>query len=251
MTGNTQITLDTVLFVGGDTPASRAFYTLAMNHEQAGNRPGQRISFAPADDVPTPPSGCWVPCFGTTDPAAAGRRALDLGAHPAGTVPIDGRHQPAYSAPDGALFALTDPAGPRPPDQQLGDVAFVDLYTPLAEEAATYYAQTLACQVIDEPAPGPGNYRLLVSADRPVAGVVDMLDVLPSAVAPHWIPFLRVLDLEAEVARLSDLGARVRVPATESAMGPFAVLADPFGVTFGIQTPASDDLLREYVSSTK
>jgi hypothetical protein len=31
-------------------------------------------------------------------------------------------------------------------------------------------------------------------------------------------------------------------------MGPFAVLADPFGVTFGIQTPASDDLLTQYAS---
>ena len=248
MTDNAQITLDTVLFVGGDTPASRAFYTLAMNHQQSEN-PGQRISFVPAGDVPTPPSGCWIPCFGTSD-TAAGRRALDLGARPAGTVLVDDRTLPVYSAPDGALFALTELAVPRPPSPQLGDVAFVDLYTPLAEEAAAYYAQALACQVIDEPAPGPGNYRLLVFADRPGVGVVDMLDVLPSAVAPHWIPFLRVLDLEAEVARLSDLGARVRVPATESAMGPFAVLADPFAVTFGIQTPASDNLLREYVSST-
>ncbi|MFC0454092.1 VOC family protein [Rhodococcus jostii] len=250
MTDSAQIALDTVLFVGGDTTASQAFYTLAMDHARDGDDSGQRISFVPAGDVPTPPSGCWVPCFGTTDSAAAGRRALDLGARPAGTVLADGQTLPVYSAPDGALFALTELAGPRPSSRQLGDVAFVDLYTPLAEEAAAYYARTLACEVIDEPAPGPGNYRLLVFADRPGAGVVDMLDVLPSAVAPHWIPFLRVLDLEAEVARLSDLGARVRVPATESAMGPFAVLADPFGVTFGIQTPASDDLLREYVSST-
>lgn len=247
MTARARVALDTVLFVGGDAPASRAFYTLAMNHETAGEDSGHRISFAPAGDVPTPPSGCWVPCFDTDDMTATGRRALDLGARPAGTVPVDGRPQPVYSAPDGALFGLTDTA-PRSPSQRLGDVAFVDLYTPLAREAATYYAHALSCQVIDEPAPGPGNYRLLVSADRPLAGVVDMLDVLPSAVPPHWIPFLRVLDLEAEVARLSDLGARVRVPATESAMGPFAVLADPFGVTFGIQTPASDDLLTQYAS---
>jgi predicted enzyme related to lactoylglutathione lyase len=248
MTGSVEITSDTVLFVGGDTPGGRAFYALAMDQGRGSDGPGQRISFVSAGDVPVPPQGCWVPCFGADDHVAAGRRALDLGARPAGTVPIDGRDQPVYSAPDGALFGLTDVPGSRPHSQRLGDVAFVDLYTPLAEEAAAYYAETLSCHVIDEPAPGPGNYRLLVSADRPVAGVVDMLDVLPSVVPPHWIPFLRVLDLEAEVARLSDLGARVRVPATDSAMGPFAVLVDPFGVAFGLQTPVSDDLLRKYAT---
>jgi predicted enzyme related to lactoylglutathione lyase len=75
---------------------------------------------------------------------------------------------------------------------------------------------------------------------------VDMLDVLPTVVPAHWIPYWRVLDLEAEVARLSDLGARVRVPVTDSALGPFALLADPFGVTFGLQTPLSDKLLVEH-----
>lgn len=153
MTGSVGITSDTVLFVGGDTSGGRAFYALAMDHGRGSDGPGQRISFVSAGDVPVPPQGCWVPCFGTDDHVAAGRRALDLGARPAGTVPVDGRDQPVYSAPDGALFGLTDVPGSRPHSQRLGDVAFVDLYTPLAEEAATYYAQTLSCHLIDEPAP--------------------------------------------------------------------------------------------------
>ncbi|MER5757283.1 VOC family protein [Streptomyces sp. NPDC002088] len=248
MTDGTRVSPDTVLFVGGNTRASRAFYTLVTDGLRDGGAPGQRIPFVPANDVPTPPSGCWVPCFGTTDRDAAARRALDLGAGSAGTVPVHDRHETVYSTPDGALFGLTDLTSPGTPSQRLGDVAFFDLYTPCAEEAATYYARVLSCRVIDEPEPTPGDYRLLTSADKPVAGVVDMLDVLPSAVPPHWIPYLRVLDLEAEVARLSDLGARVRVPATESALGPFALLADPFGVTFGLQTPASDELLMQHAT---
>ncbi|MCZ9884718.1 hypothetical protein [Arthrobacter sp. B2a2-09] len=58
-----------------------------------------------------------------------------------------------------------------------------------------------------------------------------------------------VMVLEGEVARLSDFGAGVRVPVTGSALGPFALLADPFGVTFGLQTPLSDNLLVEHAKS--
>ncbi|MGW0953490.1 VOC family protein [Streptomyces sp. NPDC001212] len=248
MTGRARVFPDSVLFVGGDTRASRAFYTLVVNGLSDGGAPGQRIPFVPAGDVPVPPSGCWVPCFATADKEAAVRRALALGAGPAGAVLVHDRHEAVYRAPDGALFRLTDLACPSPPSRRLGDVAFFDLYTPQAEEAAAYYARALSCRVMHEPQPTPGDYRLLTSEGEPVAGVVDMLDVLPSAVPPHWIPYLRVVDLEAEVARLSDLGARVRVPATESALGPFALLADPFGVTFGLQTPASDELLMQHAA---
>jgi uncharacterized protein len=249
MTNSVRVAIETVLFLGGDTRATRAFFNLVMDRWREGADSGQTVSFVPSVDAPTPLSGCWVPCFGSTDKNASARRALDFGADLVSTLAVGGRDLSVYSAPDGALFVLADLVDPKPQPQTLGQVAFVDLYTPRAEEAANYYANALSCRVIHELEPTPGDYRFLVWGDEPVAGVVDMLDVLPAAVPPHWIPYWRVPDLEAEVARLSDLGARVRVPVTESALGPFALLADPFGVTFGLQTPVSDKLLVEHAKS--
>ena len=249
MTSSVRVAIETVLFLGGDTRATRAFFSLVMDRWHEGADSGQTVSFVPSGDAPTPPSGCWVPCFGSTESKATARRALDLGAESVATIDVGGRDLSLYSAPDGALFVLTDLVHSSPQPQELGEVAFVDLYTAQAEQAANYYASALSCRMIHEQEPTPGDYRFLASGDEPIVGVVDMLGVLPAAVPPHWIPLWRVPDLEAEVARLSDLGARVRVPATDSALGAFALLADPFGVTFGLQTPLSDELLVEHAKS--
>ncbi len=249
MTNSVRVAIESVLFLGGDTDATRAFFNLVMDRLHEGSDSGQTVSFVPSVDAPTPPSGCWVPCFGSTDKNASAGRALEFGADLVANLALGGRDLSMYSAPDGALFVLADLIDPKPQPQTLGQVAFVDLYTPRAKEAADYYANALSCRVIHELKPTPGDYRFLAWGDEPVAGVVDMLDVLPESVPPHWIPYWRVLDLEGEVARLSDFGARVRVPVTESALGPFALLADPFGVTFGLQTPLSDNLLVEHAKS--
>jgi predicted enzyme related to lactoylglutathione lyase len=240
------VTLETVLFVGGESPGTRAFFDLVMNldGERSGSAP--QVLFAPTVSLSPSGQGVWVPCFGSSDKSALTRQVLAFGAGLVCEVTADGRSLSLYSAPDEGLFALTDFNNPSLSSQIPGAVAFIDLYTPLAAQAASYYAQSLSCRVIHETIPTPGDYRFLVSGEQPVAGIVDMLDVLPTVVPAHWIPYWRVLDLEAEVARLSDLGARVRVPVTDSALGPFALLADPFGVTFGLQTPLSDKLLVEH-----
>lgn len=249
MTNSVRVAIETVLFLGGESGATRAFFDLVMNRQREGSDLDQKVLFVPSIGSPAPQSGSWVPCFGSTDKNASTRRVLDFGADLLSTLAIGGRELSLYSAPDQGLFALADLRDTKPQPRTLGAVAFIDLYTPMAEQAANYYANALSCRVIHELNPTPGDYRFLVWGEEPVAGVVDMLDVLPAAVPSHWIPYWRVLDLEAEVARLSDLGARVRVPVTESALGPFALLADPFGVTFGLQTPASDELLVEHAKS--
>ncbi|MFE4545122.1 VOC family protein [Arthrobacter sp. NPDC056727] len=247
MSDGVRVAIESVLFVGGESGATRAFFNLVMRRQGSGS--DQQVLFVPAVGSAIPDSGAWVPCFGSSDKTALTRQVLDFGADLISTLDVDGRELRLFMAPDQGLFALADLIDRGPRARILGAVAFIDLYTPLAEKAANYYANALSCRVIHETIPTPGDYRFLVWGDEPVAGVVDMLDVLPAAVPPHWIPYWRVLDLEAEVARLSDLGARVRVPVTDSALGPFALLADPFGVTFGLQTPASDNLLVEHGKS--
>ncbi|MBT8163256.1 MULTISPECIES: VOC family protein [Arthrobacter] len=246
MSDNARIAIEKVLFLGGESDAARAFFDLVAHQENEESGPDPKVLFVPSAGPRTPQEGAWVPCFGSNDKNALIRQVLNFGAQLVSTLTVDGRELSLYSAPDQGLFGITALADPRPHSEALGEVAFIDLYTPLAEKAANYYANALSCRVIHEQVPTPGDYRFLVWGVEPVAGVVDMLDVLPAAVPPHWIPYWRVLDLEAEVARLSDLGARVRVPVTDSALGPFALLADPFGVTFGLQTPASDTLLLEH-----
>jgi predicted enzyme related to lactoylglutathione lyase len=246
MVNTTRVVFRTVIFVGGDARATRGFFSLAMDRWRERNGAVHSVQYLQAPEAATPQAGCWVPCFATSDKVETMHQVVEHGAKLATSLTVDGSDVDMFAAPDGVLFAVVDMTASHSQSWSLGQVAFVDLYTPRAEEAAAYYATTLSCTVVHESEPTPGDYRFLVSHDEPVAGVVDMLDVLPAAVPPHWIPYWRVPDLDAEVARLSDFGARVRVPATDSALGPFALLSDPYGVTFGLQTPDSDVLLVEH-----
>jgi predicted enzyme related to lactoylglutathione lyase len=106
-------------------------------------------------------------------------------------------------------------------------IGFADLYSRDATRAAAFLVDVLELSAVDEGIEGPGDYRLLISAAGPVAGVVDMSAVMPTENASYWVPHFRVVDLDDTVARLVDLGARVRIPVTDSSLGPFAVLTDP------------------------
>lgn len=143
---------------------------------------------------------------------------------------------------EGVAFAVSD-GDTSPGDQPVGGLGFVDLYSRAVPAALRLYGSALGLRPVDEPVDGPGEYHLLVAKRRPVAGILGMDDFLPPSVAPYWLPYFRVDDLGPEVARLVELGARVRVPSTGTSLGAFAVLTDPQGIAFGLQTRASDTLL--------
>ena len=242
-----------LFFLGRDVDASREFYDVALGWS---SRPGDGGNATPPPTfVDAGASGsrganCWVPCFAVPDSGAARDRVLQWGGEPAGEVPgSDGCS--LYTAPEGALFALSGTAPPRSATGRPGEVGFLDVYSSGARRAVDSLVDVLGLRVSDEPIVGPGDYRLLLSDGGPVAGVVDMTAVLPTAAASYWVPYVRVLDLDDAVARLVDLGARVRVPVTDSSLGPFAVLADPEGIAFGLQTPVSDRLLEDHVPTRR
>jgi hypothetical protein len=70
--------------------------------------------------------------------------------------------------------------------------------------------------------------------DRSVAGMMPMPEMVPPEVPANWLVYFAVTDCDATVAKATDLGATVLVPATDITPGRFAVLSDPAGAVFAV-----------------
>lgn len=185
--------------------------------------------------------GLWVPTFVVSDMAAAARAATSNGGVDDGPLesPAAGR---LLRDGEGVRFAISQRRA-SPQTMDAGVLAFLDLYSWNIPAALRVYTATLQAGEIAETIDGGAVYRLLVVNRRPVAGIVpgDAVEATPAT--PQWLPYFRVVDLEREVARMIDLGAQVRIPYTDTSLGEFAVLTDPVGVAFGLQTARADTLL--------
>lgn len=114
-----------------------------------------------------------------------------------------------------------------------------DLATTEFAAAADFYGRVLGwtTRAHDD------DYTLWVSGERMVGGMT-LLDEAAKQMGtpPHWLQYVGVVDLDAAVAKATELGATVLVPVTAiGANGRFAVLADPTGGVFALY-PSEEDL---------
>lgn len=82
--------------------------------------------------------------------------------------------------------------------------------------------------------------RALVDG-RPVAGVMDVSDVLPARMAPYWMFYAAVADVDHAVATALGLGGTVTEPAVDTSFGRLAGLTDPMGARFRVIAAATAD----------
>lgn len=73
--------------------------------------------------------------------------------------------------------------------------------------------------------------------DQLNGGILTMDENWPAEIRPHWMVYFQVDDTDDAVARLSELGGSVSVPAFDSSAGRIAVVGDPQGGTFSLIAP--------------
>lgn len=77
-------------------------------------------------------------------------------------------------------------------------------------------------------------YTMLKIGDRANGGAYDISDMVPDEVPAHWLTWFVVEDCETAVAKAAELGGTIVRAPDESGVGISAVVADPFGATFGV-----------------
>jgi len=118
-----------------------------------------------------------------------------------------------------------------------GRFAWHELMTPDPDAAIGFYRQVVGWGV--EQFPGMPDYRMWTSGGKQRGGVMRQSDEeRRRGLAPHWLMYVAVPDLDETIRQAEGLGGRVRVPVQGApGVGRYAILADAQGIVFGLFTP--------------
>ena len=178
----------------------------------------------------------WIAYFAVDDVARSADQAVTLG----GELVTPPRYLPAAGTgavvvdPFGAAFGLYQGES-RAGVQTLntvGALCWNELDTGEPQRSVAYYQHLFGYttqQRDDSPTAHP--YTVLMLADVPVAGVLELDNEWPNIIPSKWITYFNVGSLDEALTRVSDLGGMPTVGPVDSPHGRLHLVKDPGGHT--------------------
>jgi predicted enzyme related to lactoylglutathione lyase len=181
----------------------------------------------------------WLSCVSVEDVDAAVRAATANGGkvvEAAHDIPQVGRRA-VITDPQGVELCLFRSTQGDPPDREVpnGEWMWNELHTSDPAAALSFYEKVVGFSQKAMPM-GPGEtYHILSKNDVDRGGATHHL---PPGVPPHWLPYVRVADPDATVARARKQGGTVAYgPEDIPGVGRFAVILDPTGAALAVMNP--------------
>jgi predicted enzyme related to lactoylglutathione lyase len=131
--------------------------------------------------------------------------------------------------PQGAVIAAFASVGIPPANE--GVFVWDELVTTDVEDAKRFYGEVFGWTSRDVPM-GPTTYTIFMRAgDTDAGGLMHRPD---ERIPPSWTTYIGTDDIEATIARASELGAtQINGPMDVPGQGRFAIITDPTGAVFG------------------
>lgn len=113
-----------------------------------------------------------------------------------------------------------------------GAIIWNEVYAPDTDAIVAFYHEVFGWETGTIPMGDGASYTTFKVGGADIGGTAP-----PSmGQAPHWQVWFGTADPDATAARAAELGAKVLVPPTDSAIGKFAFLLDPTGAAFSVIT---------------
>ncbi|MEU6670051.1 VOC family protein [Streptomyces sp. NPDC046727] len=237
-----------------DTDTAAAFYTATFGweYESAGPEAGGYGFFRQdgktvAGIGPLTEEGAsssWTVYFHTPD-ADATARAVEQGGGTVRVAPSDvfsfGRLG-QFTDPTGADFAVWQPSDVNGVElvSEPNSLSWVELYTTDAAAAKAFYRSIFSWQTNDVQMSPELTYTVLTPAgggeENSHGGLMQLpQENLDAGSTPEWHPYFEVADVDATLARATEAGATVIIPAADAeGIGRFAMFLDPAGAVFAV-----------------
>jgi len=184
------------------------------------------------------PVSQWVAMMSVPSVDQAASRIRQAGGKVyAGPRDIDDRGRLAIVGdPEGAVFGLVRTTGGDPPDRdpEVGDWLWNELWSDDQEAAAELYATLVGYERDAHEKVAGKPYTVFRADGTPRAGL--LVNPFPEEVTPLWLPYVRVANPAAVVAKVEGLGGQVLLkPDPEHRKGTVAIIADPTGAEVAVQ----------------
>jgi len=156
-------------------------------------------------------------------------------------VVMEAGHMAVVVDPTGAVACLWQPERHIGCEvvNEPGALIWNELVTSDPEAALDFYADLLGAGTMEQDMGTPEPYRMLVVDEAPVAGAMaPPMEGIPN----HWSLYFAVADIEEAIAKTTELGGSVVVPAFEvPGVGHMAGITDPTGAMCMLMQSAPQD----------
>ncbi len=126
------------------------------------------------------------------------------------------------------------------PDIKNGTFYWNELLTDNVPTAVTFYQDVIGWNFTEVPMDHM-TYWVANIDGAPVAGVMAMPEGMPKETPPHWMSYIAVDDVDAEVAKSKAAGAVIlNEPFDVPNVGRIAILKDGGNAVIGWMTPTSN-----------
>lgn len=190
--------------------------------------------YGPAQD---PNGGVWWTSYVNVDDADKTAAAVTANGGTVLAPPMDvmeaGR-MAVFSDPFGAAFAIWQPGQHQGAQivNEAGAFCWSELLTRNLAGARTFYQAVFGWGEKNGP---DAPYLEFTVADRAIAGGMAVTPEMPPQMPAHWNIYFAVDDLEASVAKASELGGQIRMPPFEIPdVGHAAVIGGPHHEGFSL-----------------
>jgi uncharacterized protein len=121
-----------------------------------------------------------------------------------------------------------------------GSFVWQELNTRDPQKARDFFAGLLGWTYKEWDMGPAGIYLLIEHGGKQIGGIMHMKGPEWGDMAPHWMTYVSVPDVDAAAARVTELGGTVCVPPTDiPSVGRFSVINDPSGATLSLITFAA------------
>ena len=128
---------------------------------------------------------------------------------------------------------------PNKPDRIPGTFVWNEVLTRNKPASIEFYSKLFGWTTEEMEMPDGSAYIIFKKGDQAVASCCSLPD--DAAGAPQmWMSYIHVDDVDASVARATELGATICREKVDLPMGSFAVVTDPNGATFAFWKPSGD-----------
>jgi uncharacterized protein len=162
-------------------------------------------------------------------------RAEELGAtvHAPAFDVMDAGRMGVVQDPQGAYFLVWEPKAHTGAGlcNAPGALTWNELASGDLDGSAAFYGELFGWQLEAVPDLDP-PYRMIKNAEGRYNGGARPL--MPPGIPPHWLVYFGTDDIEASVAKASELGATTHLAPMAIDMGTIAVMADPQGAVFAL-----------------
>jgi uncharacterized protein len=191
----------------------------------------------------------WVTIFSKEDLVGTLARAREDDARLT-AMPAWGGGALEVEHPTGTKFGIEDSSGSVAWRPTVGSLSLAELLIWETPAAIAFCADVLGLE--SRPLPeDPTEFHVLFADRHAVAGLWNMRTLYPSGTEPHWLPYVGIKDCDLATVTAVELGARVRVPPSDTVLGRFSVIEDPLGATFGLIRPISPETYEDALRVTE